>query len=96
MYSEEHQIVLDKNNLASGRRVYNFMSDRFLLKACCSVCGTNLNEPDEQTGQELCMAIGDNIVLKCPNPKCHTRWQVWQTIQTQQKKIKEALDMDSG
>ena len=61
--------------------------DRFLLKANCSVCSTNLNEPDEQTGQELFLPIGDSIDLTCP--KCGTIWKFWISIETRQKKIGE-------
>ena len=62
------------------------MSDRFELKADCSVCGIDLNKSDEY-GQILMMPVGESIDLTCP--KCGIVWRFWLEVKTNQKKIGE-------
>ncbi|MFZ5559390.1 MAG: hypothetical protein ACOZAL_01185 [Patescibacteria group bacterium] len=60
------------------------MSDRFLLKAICSECGSDLNKGDEY-GQRFMLAVGDSIDLTCP--ECGIVWRFWMDIGHRQKKI---------
>lgn len=61
------------------------MSDRFLLKANCSVCGTDLNDTSEEDGQCLFLGVGESIDLKCL--KCGIRWRFWIEAKTNQKRL---------
>ena len=61
--------------------------DRFLLKANCSVCGKDLNKPDDETGQRLFLAVGESIDLECP--KCGILWRFCQSITTNQKRLNQ-------
>ena len=59
------------------------MSDRFLLRPNCSICGADLGKNDVP----LMLAIGDVINMTCP--KCKTVWRFWLQIVTNQKKVGE-------
>lgn len=63
------------------------MATKYSLNANCSNCGTDLNEPDPETGQFLMMETGESIDLTCP--KCGVIWRFWIEPITQQKKIGE-------
>ena len=58
------------------------MSDKFLLKPNCSVCGVDLCGDDEN---QLFMPIGEFLDLTCQ--KCGVVWRFWIEIATRQKKI---------
>ena len=63
------------------------MSDRYYFPGefKCAYCKKNLDQPDEY-GQELTLASGDSIDLKCP--KCGAVWKFWASTQLFHKLVK--------